>query len=273
MVGLLCALALACLPEASQAGAASDAGSAAAMLADAQRLFYTARFDDAAERTRALLRADPGNLEALEVQASVLHFELKRLTKDAKDKKAALAACERCRALLTECLDTVTRGQAIARQRLQANPADTEARFLLGKINLTYVWLQLSTLDRKTGWDQYWEARRSLEAVLMTDPTHIRARVAYAWVDFIVGTRAPWGTRWMVGGGNKGRALRAIREAATVEAEPFVKAEAVFGLWEMETRDGNREAAVAAARRLLEWFPENKDLREFVEAPPRPSAR
>ena len=35
----------------------------------------------------------------------------------------------------------------------------------------------------------------------------------------------------------------------------------------MEAREENREEAVKAARRLLGWFPENKDLREFVDKP------
>ena len=108
----------------------------------------------------------------------MLHFQLKRALRDAKDKKAALAACESCQAILTEFLDTITRGQGVARMRLEANPSDSGARFLLGKIDLNYVWLQLSTLERKTGWDQYWEARHALDAVLLEDPAHVRARVA-----------------------------------------------------------------------------------------------
>jgi hypothetical protein len=245
--------------------AADDATSQA--LSDAQQLFYNARFEEAARRTRALIQEEPQNLLAYEVHSSVLHFQLKRALRDAKDKKAALAACEPCRTVLAECLDAIGRGQVLARTRLQADASDTDARFLLGKIDLTYVWLQLSTLDRKTGWDQYWEARRALDALLMDEPAHIRARVARAWIDYIVATRLPWGTRWVLGGGNKGRALGAMREAAGTEADLFTRAEAVFGLWEMEAREGNRDAAVVAARQLLTWFPENKDLRDFVAAP------
>ena len=236
-------------------------------LAEAQQLFYSARFEDAASRTRVVLRDDPQNLLAYEVHTSILHFQLKRALLDAKDRKAALAACETCRNVLAECLEVIERGQSLARMRTQADPSDIEARFLLGKIDLTYVWLHLSTLDRKTGWDQYWEARRALDALLADHPDHVRAKVARAWIDYIVATKLPWGTRWVVGGGNKGRALRAVRDAAGAEADLFTRAEAVFGLWEMEAREGNREAALMAARQLLTWFPENKDLREFVAAP------
>jgi len=61
--------------------------------------------------------------------------------------------------------------------------------FFLGKLDLNYVWLQLGPLRRKTGWDEYWEARRSLDAVLKANPRHVRARVARAWIDYIVDTR------------------------------------------------------------------------------------
>jgi hypothetical protein len=252
----------------AQSSAGSAAGDAAGRaLAEAQQLFYNAHFEQAAHRTRAVLHDEPQNLLAYEVHTSVLHFQLKRALRDAKDKKAALAACESCRTLLDECLDGIARGQSLARTRLQADASDIAARFLLGKIDLTYVWLQLSTLDRKTGWDQYWEARHAIDAVLLEQPAHVRAQVARAWIDYIVATKLPWGTRWVVGGGNKGRALRAMREAAAGEADLFTKAEAMFGLWEVETRERNLEAAVAAARQLLTWFPENEDLRDFVAAP------
>ncbi len=47
----------------------------------------------------------------------------------------------------------------------------------------------------KTGWDEYWEARRSLDFVVRRQPQHVRALVARAWIDYIVDTRMPWGTR------------------------------------------------------------------------------
>jgi hypothetical protein len=118
--------------------------------------------------------------------------------------------------------------QAIARARLEVDPRDEETLFFLGKLDLNYVWLQLGTLGRKTGWDEYWEARRSLDRVLKQNPHHVRAKVARAWIDYIVDTKMPRGTRWLLGGGNKKRGLRAVREAATVEADLFVRAEASF---------------------------------------------
>jgi len=72
---------------------------------------------------------------------------------------------------------------ALARERLQSSPGDETAQFFLGKMNLNYVWLQLGPLGRKTGWDEYWEARRSLDPVLKRNPAHVRARVACASID------------------------------------------------------------------------------------------
>ena len=81
------------------------------------------------------------------------------------------------------------------------------------------MWLELGLLGHKTGWDEYWEARKSLDAVLKQNPNHVRARVARGWIDYIVNTRMPWGTRWLLGGGNKKRGIAAVREASTMDAE------------------------------------------------------
>ena len=109
----------------------------------------------------------------------------------------------------------------------------TRPCFFLGKLDLSYLWMQLSTLGRKTGWDEYWEAKRLLEGILEKNPMHVRARVARAWMDYIVGTRVPWGTRWVMGGGSKSRGLRMVREAAQTPADFYTQVEAQFGLWEM----------------------------------------
>src|SRR4029077_20535197 len=102
----------------------------------------------------------------------------------------------------------------------------------LGKLDLNYVWLQLGPLGRKKGWDEYWEARRSLDAVLKRNPGHVRARVARAWIDYIVDTRMPRGTRWVLGGGDRKRALSTMQESADAEAAYFVHVEALFALWD-----------------------------------------
>jgi hypothetical protein len=163
--------------------------------------------------------------------------------------------------------------QAIARARLGEAPGDEETLFLLGKLDLNYVWLQLGIVGRKTGWDEYWEARRALDKVLKQNPHHVRAKVARAWIDYIVDTKMPRGTRWLLGGGNKKRGLRAMREAAGVDAAPFVRAEAGFALWDMQVRERNIAEARATAATLAEAFPDNPELRKFLETPVQSVAR
>jgi tetratricopeptide (TPR) repeat protein len=237
----------------------------AAPLDDAQRLFYTALFQESAAAAKAIIDAEPENLAAWEVRTSALHFQLRRLLGEPKDRKAAMEKCAECRAVLATFLEDVNSGRAAARARIAKAPADDEARFFLGKLDLSYLWMQLSTLGRKTGWDEYWEAKRLLEGILEKNPMHVRARVARAWMDYIVGTRVPWGTRWVMGGGSKSRGLRMVREAAKTPADVYTQVEAQFGLWEMLTRDGKRDEAVGVAKELLTKFPENKDLVRFVE--------
>ena len=237
----------------------------AATLDDAQRLFYTALFAEAAAAAHELTDADPGNLAAWELRTSALHFQLRRLVGDAKDKKAAFTRCADCPHVLALFLADVNSGRAAARERLTRNPMDDEARFFLGKMDLSYLWLQLATLDRKTGWKEYWEAKDLLETILAKDPMHVRARVARAWMDYIVGTRVPWGTRWVMGGGNRGRALKMVREAAESPGDYSTQVEARFALQEKLTREGNHDEAVVVAKELLMRFPDNKDLAKFVE--------
>ena len=105
-----------------------------------------------------------------------------------------------------------------------------------------------------------------LDAVLKANPSHVRARVARAWIDYIVDTRMPWGTRWLLGGGNRKQALADVREAAQVDADFFTHAEAEFALWDMQVRERAMPQAIEAARRLARDFPENPELAAFLEA-------
>jgi hypothetical protein len=90
--------------------------------------------------------------------------------------------------------------------------------------------------------------------------------VARAWIDYIVDTKMPFGTKWVLGGGNKKKGLQAAREAADAEADLFIRAEAVFALWELQVREKNITGAVATARRLAIDFPDNPEVRRFLEA-------
>jgi hypothetical protein len=236
----------------------------------ARHLFYNARYDPSAELARQVLPASSDDeLARDEIRTSALLFQLKGLLESPDDKKRqpreALARCLPCADLIAAFMADIRHGQEAARARLEANRSDEAALFYLGKLNLNYVWLQLGPLRRKTGWDEYWEARRSLDAALKVNPRNVRARVARAWIDYIVDTRMPWGARWLLGGGDKKRALRAMHEAAASESDFFTAAEAEFGLWDMLVRERQMAEATEVAERLAARFPANLEVARFLE--------
>jgi hypothetical protein len=246
------------------AGFSPSQASGQAVLSDARASFYNARFAEAASLT--LDRCAANDIEGCELRSSALLMEMNRAIGDDKDKDKAFEACATCQMLLDTFVRDTRAGQAAARAKVKASPTDETALFLLGKLDLNWVWLQAGTLGHKTGWNEYWEARRSLDAVLKGNPRHVRAKVARAWIDYIVDTRLPRGTRWVLGGGSKKRALAALREAAMADADVFTKAEARFGLWDMLVREKSFSEAVVVARDLARDFPENTDLPKFLKA-------
>jgi hypothetical protein len=257
-------------PHANASSLAADTAddtARSATLEDAQRFFYNGRYDAAAAVTLALCASRPDDLAARELRTSALHFQIRRALEGAggTDKTRAWKLCTVCPELMSMFLADTATGQTLARTRLQIDPDDEATLFFLGKLDLNYVWLQLGTLGHKTGWNEYWEARRSLDHVLTQNPANVRARVARAWMDYIVGTRVPRGTRWLLGGGNRQRGLGAVREAVrTASTAPFIQAEAMFALWEMQVRERDVPEAVATARMLARDFPENLELTRFL---------
>ena len=244
-------------------------------LAEAQRLFYNARYQAAAALTLDTRTAGTADLASYELRSSAILFQIKALlegpngrdeSRKEVDKKEALKACGPCPALIAAFSEDVRLGQALARQMLRTNPADETALFFLGKLDLNYVWLQLGPLGRRTGWDEYWEARHSLDAVLKSNPRNVRAVVARAWIDYIVDTKMPWGTRWLLGGGNKKKALAAVREAVQLESDFFSRAEADFALWNMLVREKQTKEATEIARRLARGFPSNLEVAAYLQA-------
>jgi tetratricopeptide (TPR) repeat protein len=238
-------------------------------LADAQRLFYNAHYEEAAALAQALRAGGTQDLANDEVRTTALLFVLRGLLKgqdahNGDDKGEALKRCAKCPEVLASFEADLHHGQGLARTMLKTNPADETALFYLGKLDLNYVWLQLGLLGKKTGWDEYWEARKSLDAVLKANPKHVRARVSRGWIDFIVNTRMPWGTRWVLGGGNKKKGLAAVREGAAMTTDPFSHAEAEFALWDMLLRDKNIPEATEVARRIAKSFPENSEVAAFL---------
>jgi hypothetical protein len=235
-------------------------------LDDAQRAYYNGRYEAAAAMTLDPCMTGENGLAACELYTAALHFQIKRAMGQSDDRGKAWTACAICPTVMTAFKAALARGQTVARARLREQPTDDETRFLLGKLDLNYVWMQAGTIGRKTGWAEYKEARHSLEAVLERQPGHMRARVARAWIDYIVDSKLPWGTRWLLGGGNKKRGLAVVREAAEAESDFFVRTEARFSLWDMQVREGDVDGARETARILVRDFPENQELRRFVSA-------
>jgi hypothetical protein len=233
----------------------------------AQRLFYNGEYQGAAAAAGQLCEAHADDFGACELRSASLLFQIKKALREAAplDRTIAWSRCFTCPALMSIFLAETVRDQTLARTRLQIRPDDEQALFFLGKVDLNYVWLQLGTLGRKTGWDEYWEARRSLDHALRSNPGHVRARVARAWVDYIVGTAVPRGVRWLLGGGNKKRGLLAVRDVVAHDSGNFfVQAEATFALWEMQVREHDMPEAMDTARTLARDFPENVEVRTFL---------
>ena len=68
-----------------------------------------------------------------------------------------------------------------------------------------------------------------------------------------------------LGGGNKKRGLTAVREAAFSGGGIFERAEAEFALWDMQVRERELPQALETARRLAIEFPDNPELRRFID--------
>jgi tetratricopeptide (TPR) repeat protein len=239
-------------------------------LADAQRLFYNAHYEESAALAESLRASGGHDLANDEVRTTALLFVLRGLLKgqdahNGEEKDKALKACSRCADVLKSFEADLLHGQEMARAILKTKPGDETALFFLGKLDLNYVWLNLGLLGKKTGWDEYWEARKSLDAVLKANPKHVRARVSRGWIDFIVNTRMPWGTRWVLGGGNKKKGLAAVREGAAMATDEFSHAEAEFALWDMLLRDKNIPEATEVAKRIAQAFPDNTEVAVFLK--------
>ncbi len=233
-------------------------------LEDAQALFYSAQYEAAADAALALQVPPATDLEAIELRSTAILFQIRRAIGNAKEKDKPLKDCAHCPALLSAFRHTNTDGIAEARARLKSDPRDDQALYLLGKLNLNHVWLHLGTLGRRTGWSEYWEARRSLDTLLDRSSGHTRGRVARAWIDYIVDTQVRWGAKWVLGGGDKKRGLAIVKEAAETATDRYIAAEARFALWDMQVREKNIPGALVTARSLSVDFPDNQELKTFI---------
>jgi len=261
---LVCCVAVVIAAGGRAAAQEADRGEAP-MLPTGQHLYFNGQYEAAAAVALELERADPTDLAARELRTAALLFQIKRIIGEPPDKRKALEACEECPALIAAINTDVAEGRALARARVEADPNDLEALYFLGKLDLNYIWLHLGPLGRRTGWSEYREAKRSLDKLLKIDPQHVRARVARAWIDYIVDTKVPRIFQWILGGGDRRRALAVVREAARADADFFTSVEARFALWEMLVREEQVAEAAVVARELAVEFPGNRELRRFLD--------
>jgi hypothetical protein len=273
LAATLCIVGVIAVDATQLSPAQSDKPALAPTFEDAQSHFYNARYKAAADVALELRARDPEDLANIELRSSALLFQLKALleppeerhtTSEKREKERALKACAACPELMAEFFKDISRGQGLARARLRKNPHDEAALFYLGKLDLNYVWLELGPLGRRTGWDEYWEARRSLDAVIKEHPHNVRALVARAWIDYIVDTKMPWGTKWVLGGGSRKPALAAERAASAIDSDFYSHTEAEFALWDLEVRERLTAPATELARQLALKFPDNKELAAFL---------
>jgi tetratricopeptide (TPR) repeat protein len=234
----------------------------------AQEHFYNGRYAEASKIARQLADQQP-TLELYELRTSILHFQLRRALGEPdsrENRERAFKACPECADVLRVFMEVYRAGRAAAREAVRQHPDDPDALFYLGKLDLNYVWLALDTLGRRTGWGEYWEARRSLDTALDREPEHLRARVARAWIDYVVDTKTPWGTGWLLGGGSKKKALAVMHEAVEDTSDYYANAEALFGLWDMQVRERRGSEALETARRIVTLFPGNAEVQRFVSS-------
>ena len=255
-------LGIAVLFAATAPAPASAAGPAQTRFEYAQQLFYSGGYDAAAAAMAEPCQA--GDAAACELRAAALLFRIKRELGNPPDRKRPLAACAPCPGLLAAFKETNQRGRELTRVALLSRPEDEELLFLRSKLALNHVWLELGVLGHKTGWGEYWEARKTLDKLLQKNPAHARARVSRAWIDYIVDTSMPRGTKWLLGGGNKKRGLTTVHDVAAGGAAFFDLAEARFALWDMQVRERKIAEALATARGLARDFPYNQELHRFI---------
>src|SRR5687768_10682716 len=119
-------------PIAAYAHDTSAAGTQETLLDEGQRLFFSARYDAAAELMSA--PCEEGLAAACEVRASALLFRMRRELGDAAGKKKAFEGCAPCGGLLTAFQRTTAHGRRLVKTELAARPEEEEVLFLVSKL-------------------------------------------------------------------------------------------------------------------------------------------
>lgn len=196
----------------------------------------------------------PEDPESYEVQTGALLFRLRKqagvsgpgllLGRQAPDPDT-----------LADFFGLQAEGVRRAEKCLRDAPRNVRCEFLLAKLHLNKLWLNLQVLDRKTGLGEYRSARAGLERVLARDPDHARALTALGWIEQIVAERSR-AVRWLLGGGSRDKALAHIRRAIScASCSELDVAEAKFALAELLQREKRQKEAELILRELRRRFP------------------
>ncbi len=227
----------------------------------AKDAFYNERLEEAEQLTLADRLDEPDDPESYELRTTVLLFRLKAEV-GAKGKRRGrdIESCLACARLLAEFQADLEAGLGKSRAILEREPGNSRAQFLLAKLILNRLWLNLQVLQRKKGWNDYKESSRMLDRVLMAEPDNVRALTARAWIEYVVGDQN-FVVRALLGGGDKAKAIRDLRRAIALPGGEYELAEAKTSLVEMLASEGETEEARELAAQLNARFPENKSFR------------
>ena len=231
---------------------------------EAKEHFYHEKYEEAERLVLDARSIEPADPESYELRTTIILFRLKQVTGiygdregNGKKTKEILASCPVCPELLRQFENDSVEGIRLARQMLVNKPDDERAMFLLAKMDLNKLWLNLQVLDKREGWREYREARKLLAGVLAQNPDHVRALTASAWINYIVGGRNFF-VRAILGGGSKKTALKQLRQAAScLECDFFDRTEAKFSLLDILKREKPFAEASALAEELRIRFPQN----------------
>ncbi|HEY4526037.1 MAG TPA: hypothetical protein VJL32_03000 [Candidatus Paceibacterota bacterium] len=223
-----------------------------------REMFFRQDFRAAAEQALAARELLPGDPESYEARTSALLFLLKREmgTNGSEVSPKKFSDCHTCPPILELFYKEQKEGEALAQNRLRRSPGDVRFKFVLAKLKLNLIWLNLQVLKKREGLGEFKQARSLLNEVRAASPNEPRALTALAWINYAVAEKVPWALRWIVGGGSKEDAFRFLNRAvACTNCTELERAEAQFALAEMLKSEGRIGESEIVLRDLRRRFP------------------
>ena len=240
-------------------------------ITEAKEHFYQEQYQEAERLVFEARTIEPADPESYELRTTIILFRLKQVTGidgdrqgNRKNTRELLASCPVCPELLRQFDNDGAEGTRLARQLLVNRSGDERAMFLLARMDLNKLWLNLQVLDKREGLREYREARNLLGLVLAQNPDHVRALTASAWINYIVGGRN-FLVRAILGGGSKKEALNQLRQAVScLECDFFDRTEARFSLLDILKQEKHFAEASVLAEELRVRFPRNTSFVSLI---------